>query len=64
MTRTYQNHRDRNPVGNQPPIDLPDSFESFGPPKPLTRSDVALLCSISIIGSFCTGFLAAALYYT
>lgn len=64
MTRTPFALRGHNPLGNQPPIDLPDSLEPFGPPKSLSGRDVALLCAISIIGSFCTGFLAAALYYT
>jgi len=69
MTRTRSIHRGHNPIGNQPPIDLPDNFEIFGPPRTpslttLSRSDIALLCAITALGSFCAGWFAAALYYT
>lgn len=64
MTRSNEKY-----PGNHPPIDLPDNFETFGAPRPpsattLSRGDIALMCAITALGSFCAGWFAAALYYT
>lgn len=64
ITQSFMRSRRPLYLGNQPPIDLPDNFETFGPPKPLSRGDIALLCAITALGSFCAGWFAAALYYT
>lgn len=61
MTRTRHGF-----TGNQPPIqpDIPDDFGPADDHTPMPGSDIALLVTIAALGSFATGFFAAALYYT